>query len=83
MHHSGWQCKYWPDGEGSHMTTTIDVTAEPRGSTTIELTLRINGVDHSVRVDPRATLLDALREYVGLTGTKKGCDRGECGPAQF
>jgi xanthine dehydrogenase YagT iron-sulfur-binding subunit len=47
--------------------------------TTIELTLRINGVDHSVRVDPRATLLDALREYLGLTGTKKGCDRGECG----
>jgi xanthine dehydrogenase YagT iron-sulfur-binding subunit len=47
--------------------------------TTIELTLRINGVDDSVRVDPRATLLDALREYLGLTGTKKGCDRGECG----
>jgi len=47
--------------------------------TTIELTLRVNGVDHSVRVDPRATLLDALREYLGLTGTKKGCDRGECG----
>jgi xanthine dehydrogenase YagT iron-sulfur-binding subunit len=47
--------------------------------TTIELRLRINGVDHSVRVDPRATLLAALREYLGLTGTKKGCDRGECG----
>jgi xanthine dehydrogenase YagT iron-sulfur-binding subunit len=47
--------------------------------TTIELTLRTNGVDDSVRVDPRATLLDALREYLGLTGTKKGCDRGECG----
>jgi xanthine dehydrogenase YagT iron-sulfur-binding subunit len=47
--------------------------------TIIELRLRINGVDYSVRVDPRTTLLDALREYLGLTGTKKGCDRGECG----
>ncbi len=63
----------------ARMTTIVDVSADPLGSTTIEMTLRINGLDHSVRVDPRATLLDALREYAGLTGTKKGCDRGECG----
>jgi xanthine dehydrogenase YagT iron-sulfur-binding subunit len=61
------------------MSTTLDTFARPLGSTTIELTLRINGADHSARIDPRATLLDALREYFGLTGTKKGCDRGECG----
>jgi xanthine dehydrogenase YagT iron-sulfur-binding subunit len=41
--------------------------------------LRVNGTDHQVVVDPRATLLDTLRERLGLFGTKKGCDRGECG----
>jgi xanthine dehydrogenase YagT iron-sulfur-binding subunit len=44
-----------------------------------DLTLRVNGVGRPVRLDPRSTLLDALRERLGLTGTKKGCDRGECG----
>ncbi|MER5647243.1 2Fe-2S iron-sulfur cluster-binding protein [Streptosporangium sp. NPDC002524] len=44
-----------------------------------EITLRINGADHSVSLDNRVTLLDALREYLGLTGTKKGCDHGQCG----
>lgn len=43
------------------------------------VTLHINGRDCVVTVDPRATLLDTLRERLGLTGTKKGCDRGECG----
>ncbi|TFW07390.1 2Fe-2S iron-sulfur cluster binding domain-containing protein [Oxalobacteraceae bacterium OM1] len=43
------------------------------------LTLRINGQDRTLAVEPRVTLLDALREYLGLTGTKKGCDRGQCG----
>ena len=41
--------------------------------------LRINGKDHRLRVDPRTTLLDCLRETVALTGTKKGCDHGQCG----
>jgi len=45
----------------------------------IPLTLTINGEDHRVEVDPRATLLDCLRETVHLTGTKKGCDHGQCG----
>jgi xanthine dehydrogenase YagT iron-sulfur-binding subunit len=43
------------------------------------LTLRINGTEHHIDVEPRVTLLDALREVVQLTGTKKGCDRGQCG----
>ena len=45
---------------------------------TLPLTLSVNGIDHSLQIDPRATLLDTLREYPGLYGTKKGCDRGEC-----
>ena len=46
---------------------------------TMPITLRINGKDHRLRVDPRTTLLDCLRENVALTGTKKGCDHGQCG----
>src|SRR5258705_761096 len=45
----------------------------------VPVTLRINGQEHRVSVDPRTTLLDCLRETVGLTGTKKGCDHGQCG----
>lgn len=45
----------------------------------VPITLRINGKDHPLRVDPRTTLLDCLRENVKLTGTKKGCDHGQCG----
>ncbi len=41
--------------------------------------LRVNGVLRELRLDPRVTLLDALRERLGLTGTKKGCDQGACG----
>ncbi|TMH63413.1 MAG: 2Fe-2S iron-sulfur cluster binding domain-containing protein [Betaproteobacteria bacterium] len=43
------------------------------------LTLNVNGRPYVLAVEPRVTLLDALREYIGLTGTKKGCDRGQCG----
>src|SRR3954453_16288355 len=45
----------------------------------MELTLRINGSEHVLDVDPRVTLLDLLREQLGLTGSKKGCDHGQCG----
>ena len=45
----------------------------------VPVTLRINGQEQRVSVDPRTTLLDCLRETVGLTGTKKGCDHGQCG----
>jgi len=41
--------------------------------------LRINGSEREVELVPETTLLDALREHAGLTGTKKGCDRGQCG----
>lgn len=45
----------------------------------VEITLAVNGREYAVTVEPRVTLLDALRERLALTGTKKGCDRGECG----
>ncbi len=41
--------------------------------------LRVNGIEHQMMIDPRTTLLDALRERLHLTGTKKGCDQGQCG----
>ena len=43
------------------------------------MNLHINGREHRLSLDPRTTLLDALRERVGLTGAKKGCDQGQCG----
>ena len=47
--------------------------------TSSELTLRVNETVHQLRLDHRTTLLDTLREHLGLTGTKKGCDHGQCG----
>jgi xanthine dehydrogenase YagT iron-sulfur-binding subunit len=59
---------------------------EPRADTdrpnihgAIPITLRINGKDHHLQIDPRTTLLDCIRETVAFTGTKKGCDHGQCG----
>jgi xanthine dehydrogenase YagT iron-sulfur-binding subunit len=45
----------------------------------VQLTLRVNGASKQLNVDARTTVLDALREHVGLTGSKKGCDHGQCG----
>lgn len=45
----------------------------------IPIHLTINGHRHALEVEPRVTLLDALRDHLGLTGTKKGCDQGQCG----
>lgn len=47
--------------------------------TTIPVHLDINGHHHELELEPRVTLLDALRDRLGLTGTKKGCDHGQCG----
>ncbi|MGH8852980.1 MAG: aldehyde dehydrogenase iron-sulfur subunit PaoA [Telluria sp.] len=47
--------------------------------TTMSIRLKVNGIEHQLMVDPRTTLLDALRERLHLTGSKKGCDQGQCG----
>jgi xanthine dehydrogenase YagT iron-sulfur-binding subunit len=60
----------------------VSPAAPPGGSSlsaTRPITLSINGHDHVVTVEDRTTLLDALRERLHLTGTKKGCDQGQCG----
>jgi xanthine dehydrogenase YagT iron-sulfur-binding subunit len=45
----------------------------------VDVTLRVNGASKSLSLDTRTTVLDALREHIGLTGSKKGCDHGQCG----
>jgi xanthine dehydrogenase YagT iron-sulfur-binding subunit len=58
---------------------TVEEPAAPASSFTTPITLRINGADRTLEIEPRVSLLDALREHLGLTGTKKGCDQGACG----
>jgi xanthine dehydrogenase YagT iron-sulfur-binding subunit len=60
---------------GRKMDQAMAITAE----TGVPITLQINGGDHRLTIDPRTTLLDTLRERLGLTGAKKGCDQGQCG----
>ncbi len=49
----------------------------PAGTVTVKL--QVNGATHDLNIEPRVSLLDALREFIGLTGTKKGCNQGACG----
>src|SRR5246127_2884717 len=60
-----------PHGDAPH--------AQPSSSVTIPVELNVNGTSYALALDPRTTLLDALREHLHLTGTKKGCDHGQCG----
>src|SRR5262245_66498503 len=59
--------------------TALAKAPEAPGAATVGVTLRVNGERRQVNVDPRTTLLDCLRETLTLTGTKKGCDHGQCG----
>jgi xanthine dehydrogenase YagT iron-sulfur-binding subunit len=60
-------------------TFVLAQNAEGNSSAEITVSLDVNGSTRTATIDVRSTLLDALRERLGLTGTKKGCDRGECG----
>jgi xanthine dehydrogenase YagT iron-sulfur-binding subunit len=55
------------------------VENEPLGPDSVEVSLAVNGTEHVLEIEPRVTLLDALRDHLGLTGAKKGCDHGQCG----
>src|SRR6202051_2251335 len=65
--------------QGQNSKEDAVATAGPNIEGAVPITLRINGKDRQLRVDPRTTLLDCLRDTVALTGTKKGCDHGQCG----
>src|SRR5215467_8675040 len=57
----------------------ISAGAAAATSNSVKLNLNINGKKYALDIDPRVTLLDALRERLQLTGSKKGCDHGQCG----
>jgi xanthine dehydrogenase YagT iron-sulfur-binding subunit len=57
----------------------IAQAGKPAAAASVNVLLRVNGTEHQVMIDPRTTLLDTLRERLHLTGTKKGCDQGQCG----
>jgi xanthine dehydrogenase YagT iron-sulfur-binding subunit len=60
-------------------TQTLPERAAPAAGVRLDLSLDVNGTPRRISVDARTTLLDALREQIGLTGSKKGCDHGQCG----
>jgi xanthine dehydrogenase YagT iron-sulfur-binding subunit len=67
---------------GMGTAEAAETGATPAGGASAGVTalqLKINGKDHQLEIDPRTTLLDALREHLQLTGSKKGCDHGQCG----
>ena len=61
------------------MDIDVATDAAPRGPWSTPVVLTVNGERRVVELEPRVSLLDALREHLGLTGTKKGCDQGGCG----
>ena len=57
----------------------MDTSRKPIAEAASRIVLRVNGQPRELELDPRTSLLDALREHLHLTGTKKGCDHGQCG----
>jgi xanthine dehydrogenase YagT iron-sulfur-binding subunit len=61
------------------MSNVVDTKNADIAAKTTQIALTINDLDRHLELDPRTSLLDALREHLHLTGTKKGCDHGQCG----
>src|SRR5260370_28707321 len=68
-----------PDHTASQRGSRAAIAGGPDIQGAVPITLHINGKDHHLRIDPRTTRLDCIRETVAFTGTKKGCDHGQCG----
>jgi xanthine dehydrogenase YagT iron-sulfur-binding subunit len=66
-------------GLGTAAAAEVAGTSGAMSAPTAAVQLKINGTEHKLTIDPRTTLLDALREHLQLTGSKKGCDHGQCG----
>src|SRR5262245_46416447 len=60
-------------------TAGAQSSASTGASSAVSVNLTVNGTPRALRLDPRTTLLDLLREHLDLTGAKKGCDQGQCG----
>ncbi len=72
-----WRCRSSP--RARHALASGEGRGDDAGAATQPVTLNVNGQDVPLTLEPRVTLLDALRDYAGMTGTKKGCDHGQCG----
>src|SRR6266567_3577946 len=68
-----------PRGQAGHGLATLTRPEEAAGLPNVGIVLTINGEPRNLVVEPRVTLLDLLREQLQLTGTKKGCNYGQCG----
>ncbi len=68
-----------PRAEAEPVSLLTPVPTALPGANLVKTRLTVNGEEHLLEVDPRVTLLDALRERLALTGSKKGCDHGQCG----
>ncbi|MDX3906136.1 MAG: (2Fe-2S)-binding protein [Pigmentiphaga sp.] len=66
-------------GESGNPAPAADTAPASAMYLSMKIKVTVNGTSHELRLDPRTTLLDCLREHLNLTGTKKGCDHGQCG----
>ncbi len=62
-----------------HLSKATGLSLQTKEPNAKSVTLKVNGKAHKLEIDSRVTVLDALRERIGMTGTKKGCDHGQCG----
>jgi xanthine dehydrogenase YagT iron-sulfur-binding subunit len=69
----------WPSAADAAENAPVGASKPTTAPPPVDVALRVNGTEHRLALDPRTTLLDALREQLHLTGSKKGCGLGQCG----